>query len=134
MDKVKLNQAIKLAIATMVMVVGVSVRTQMQADAATWHKGTPKVLRGKYKRGRAARSGAQTWIRIDVNKSAYEFAQPASPVQVVKHVSYKKLGKHTYKLRGTGIRSGYYLGGKTSMTLKKSGHRVVLGTLTFHKY
>ncbi len=64
------------------------------AQAASWHAGTPKVLRGKW---RVKHVSTKT-TRLKITKS-HVYLYSAGPFNL-KKVKYKKTGARTYKVRG----------------------------------
>jgi len=65
------------------------------AQAATWHRGTPKALRGKWRI-----EGVSTGIlHLRLTKSHVYFYS-MGPLYYLKNVKYKKVGSHAYKVRG----------------------------------
>ncbi|RRG06765.1 MAG: hypothetical protein DUD35_14220 [Lactobacillus sp.] len=72
------------------------------ADAATWHKGTPKVLRGNwiYHRKQVSQWG---YFHISSNKMLSD--DQGMPGLTYKHLKYKSLGHEKYKIRSYSGRS-----------------------------
>lgn len=67
-------------------------------EAATWHKGTPKVIRGKYK---THHYGADLMSTFTIKKSSIKAWEAGmSPIYGSK-VKYKRLGKNKYMLKYT---------------------------------
>ncbi|OLF66254.1 hypothetical protein ADT67_12485 [Levilactobacillus brevis] len=64
------------------------------AQAATWHKGTPKALRGKWR----VKHVPTSTERLHITKShVYYFS--VGPYYL-KNVTYKKVNHNSYKVRG----------------------------------
>lgn len=82
-----------------ILVLGVcSLVTNTSANAASWHKGTPKELRGYYEFNKK---------QIDQYPSESIYANRilhfsvVLPYYEVKNLSYKKLKAHVYRVKGT---------------------------------
>lgn len=81
-------------------------------EAAAWHKGTPKVIRGKYK---THHYDADLMSTFTIRKSSITAWQSGmSPIYGSK-VKYKCLGKNKYMLKYTA---------KSSMALRKFTEKV----------
>ena len=65
-------------------------------EAARWHRGTPKVLRGKYK---THHYGADLMAIFTIRKNSIVSWQAGMPTLHGYHVRYKRLGKNKYLLK-----------------------------------
>lgn len=65
----------------------------LTTQASSWHKGTPKVIRGSW-----VYKGNTAHVHAKIGKNFYHF-ESFAPIHM-NNVSYKKIGKYTYKIRG----------------------------------
>lgn len=72
-----------------------------QAEAATWHKGTPKVLRGTWQK-KVHEGGISFDTGIQIKKNYFTTFSPGDPLYL-KPVSYHKVGNGTYALKGKEV-------------------------------
>lgn len=95
-----MNKVVKMAVTAMtVLLMGGTVSTT--ASAATWHKGTPKTLRGNWKGKTFTYNGVKVrgvWV---VGKKTIRSESPTMPGQTWKNLRYHKVGKGVYKVKGT---------------------------------
>lgn len=91
----KLGQVMVVALTT-IMVGGVAATT---ADAATWHSGTPKALRGKWQRTYKDQ-GTKIVMHFEVNAKTIHLTRKHSATSTWSQLKYQKVGKRTYKLKG----------------------------------
>lgn len=105
----------------MAMLGGVGVPTG--AQAATWHHGTPKHLRGMYQSTTpiGKHSAAGFAPVIEVKAKTFSLSISNDPLQLVKHLKYQHVHGH-YQFKGTLQHIGFVLGGKVTFGLKKKGH------------
>ncbi|MCI1554363.1 MAG: hypothetical protein LKH74_10625 [Levilactobacillus sp.] len=107
--------------AMLVLLVGGAVPTT--ASAATWHKGTPKALRGNWKRSYNDR-GSKVTIHFRIKSKSMDISRPGWAVESWSNLKYRKVGAGTYKIKGT-YRNGGMLAQKNShMKVKKSHSKV----------
>lgn len=92
----KLGQIVVVALTT-IMVGGVAATT---ADAATWHQGTPKALRGNWQRTYKSQ-GTKIVMHFKVQPKKIQLSRAKSSASTWSHLTYQKVGKYTYKLKGT---------------------------------
>lgn len=109
---------ITVAVMTTLLVAGAVPTT---ANAATWHKGTPKALRGNWKRSYNDR-GTKVTIHFDIKSKSMSIDRPGWASENWSNLKYQKVGSGTYKLKGT-YRDGGMLTKKNShmKLVKKSG-------------
>lgn len=81
-------------------------------EAAAWHKGTPKVIRGKYK---THHYGADLMSIYTIKKSSITAWEAGMAPIYGSKVKYKRLGKNKYMLKYTA---------KSSMLLRKRTDKV----------
>ncbi|KRK89550.1 hypothetical protein [Lentilactobacillus sunkii] len=101
----------KTMIATGLLTAGLGLgAVSTTANAASWHKGTPSALRGKWKTKPWTQSGYKYDYRsfISAHKIISEVrglnggpSDMAAPT--VQHARYKYLGNHLYKFKGTSL-------------------------------
>lgn len=65
------------------------------AQAATWHRGTPKALQGKWRLGRVTTA----FVHLKVTKTRFYFYS-FGPLYYLKNVRYRQVKPHTYQIRG----------------------------------
>lgn len=115
-----MNKTGKIAVTAMTaLLVGGSISTT--ASAATWHKGTPKALRGTWKRSYNDR-GTKVTIRVDIASKSINIGRPGWAAEKWSNLKYQKVGAGTYKVKGT-FRNGGSLTKKNShmKLMKKNG-------------
>ncbi|CAJ1224640.1 hypothetical protein [Lactiplantibacillus xiangfangensis] len=106
-----------IVIIAMISFVTVSSLNSTTAQAATWHKGTPKVLRGKWR----IKHVSTRVDRLKVTKKRV-YLYSSGPFHL-KNIKYKKTGAHSYKVRGYEYT---YLHAKTTISFKKiKGHKII---------
>jgi len=85
-------------------VVGLSMTSilEMNVYAASWHVGTPKVLRGKWKGNKKKLSGMTGRAHLLINSKSITNSPAFPPVdsEYSKKLHYKKTSKTTYKITG----------------------------------
>lgn len=89
------------------------------ASAAKWHTGTPKTIRGKWKKAKwfgTGKSRFKFYEIATIGKSTF-IAQELGDPYSVNHIKYKKIGKHSYLLSG-----------KEWVYSKKTNHVLVVAT------
>ena len=93
------------------------------AQAATWHHGTPKVLRGLYQSttpvGKHSAAGFAPVITVTAKSFGLSISN--NPLQLVKHLKYQHVHGH-YQFKGKLQHIGFVKGGKVTFGLKKKGH------------
>ncbi|GAA2871255.1 hypothetical protein [Lactobacillus intestinalis] len=95
--------------------------SSQSVQAASWHKGTPKSIRGKYK---THHFGADLVSIIDINKKSLRAWQSGMPPQEGSNVRYKRLGKNKYLFMYDTKRIGIYRGEKNAkLTFQKVGKK-----------
>ncbi|RRK09293.1 hypothetical protein D1831_13490 [Lactiplantibacillus garii] len=90
--------------------------TDTTAQAATWHKGTPKVIRGKWRVKHVSTKVAH----LKVTKSRVYLYSAGK--FYLKNVKYKKVSAKTYKVRGYEYT---YLHSKNTVSFKVKGHKIL---------
>jgi len=91
----KLGQMMVVALTT-VMIGGVASST---ANAATWHSGTPKALRGNWQR-QYRDQGTKIVMHFKVSAKTIHLSRVKSAETSWTNLKYQKVGKNTYKLKG----------------------------------
>lgn len=105
---------IGLATAT---ILGLTITAPTQtAQAAVWHHGTPKALRGKW-RGKHVSPSVE---RLHITKS-HVYLYSAGPFNL-KNVKYQKTGKHAYKVRGYEYT---YLNANSTIKMRTKGKHAI---------
>ncbi|AQW20745.1 hypothetical protein PL11_001840 [Lentilactobacillus curieae] len=87
--------------------------SQQTAQAATWHKGTPKSWRGSWINKPNGR-----WTSFKALKAGFELGSQGMPVRIVKYAKYRKVNKSTYAVFGYAVPNGMFLGRNTKVYLK----------------
>ncbi|APR07649.1 hypothetical protein FAM21834_01531 [Lentilactobacillus parabuchneri] len=100
-------------------------------SAATWHKGTPKALRGTWKRG--SDNGNNKWMIYQVYKSSYVFGWMGMSAEKVTGIKYRVLGNFKYELVGHGHKNGLYNGGKETIRASRHGN-IIYSTIPNYVY
>ncbi|MTV82556.1 hypothetical protein [Secundilactobacillus folii] len=92
-----MKKSILVTIAVAAGLAGGAVTTGTSAQAATWHQGMPKALRGVWHTKKIKFfGGVRFTIRIGKN---YSHAAVTDP-DVLNHTRYRYLGHHDYKVNG----------------------------------
>lgn len=93
------------------------------AQAATWHHGTPKQLRGMYQSTTplGKHSAAGFAPVVTVRAKTFSLSISNNPENLVKHLKYQYVHGH-YQFKGTLQHIGFVKGGKVTFGLKKKGH------------
>ncbi len=108
---------------SLLMTVLGSVGVTTGAQAATWHHGTPKVLRGLYQSttpvGKYSAAGFAPIITVTAKSFGLSISN--DPLQLVKHLKYQHVHGH-YQFKGMLQHIGFVKGGKVTFGLKKKGH------------
>lgn len=100
MKKIKFTNLVAAMLLTVspIVTLGTSNSQANTVQAATWHKGTPKAIRGKYK---THHYGADLMSTFTIKKSSIRAWEAGmSPIYGSK-VKYKRLGKNKYMLKYT---------------------------------
>ena len=115
-----MNKLIKVSMVGLVAVT-LGGTTSTTASAATWHKGTPKALRGNWKRSYNDR-GSKVTIHFRIKSKSMSISRPGWAAESWSNLKYQKVGAGTYKIKGT-YRNGGMLTEKNShlKLVKKSG-------------
>lgn len=102
-------KTLKIMLLTAVSLVGISVG-EVSSSAASWHKGTPKELHGKYQAKRI--SGAEGFgCTYTITNKSLVMSQSNWPLYKNVKMKYKKLKAHTYLLVGKTVHNSYILAG-----------------------
>ncbi|WP_203638655.1 hypothetical protein [Levilactobacillus wangkuiensis] len=112
---------VKLVTLIATTILGVSAFTPLiepiqTAQASSWHKGTPKAIRGKWK----MKNESYALQRIHITKT-HLYYYSAGPYYL-KNISYKKTGKHSYTVRGYEYT---YLYKQSSVYFKIKSHKII---------
>ncbi|MCP9333910.1 hypothetical protein [Lentilactobacillus hilgardii] len=105
-----------------------------QANAATWHKGTPVTLRGTYQYKLPKGSALGFGTRVKISSKKVEVNESGMPFTKMIHVHYKKTGK-SYHIIGYILKAGMNPGGKASWEMYRKGNYFKYeGYQTFKRY
>lgn len=117
-----MNKMGKITVATMTaLLVGGTVSTT--ASAATWHKGTPKALRGTWKRSYNDR-GNKVTIQLAIASKSINIDRPGWAAESWSNLKYQKVGAGTYKIKGTYRNGGSLTKKNSHMKLMKKNGKV----------
>lgn len=120
-DMQKLSRFIVVALTT--LVVGGTVSTS--ASAASWHRGVPKALRGKYQdKHQTAAQGFPARLVFSAKKFTWSVSN--MPVQKHSKLKYKKLRAHVYRLKGHVAKQGIVLAGSRDYVIYRKGKTLKL--------
>lgn len=107
----------------------------VSANAATWHRGTPSFLRGKYRKhigsiGWPHKVKNYDWVTIGKNSIVQE-AGGGDPAGI-NHMKYTYVGHHTYKFKGNLMIYGPQT---VYAQIKYSGNKIAIkqGYVSHHK-
>jgi len=105
------------------VLVGGAVTTS--ASAASWHRGVPKALRGKYQD--IHQTAAQGFpSRLDFRAKSFVWGVSNMPEQRHSKLKYKKLSKHVYRLKGHVAKQGIVLAGQRDYVIYQKGKKLKL--------
>jgi len=87
------------------LTVGISIPV-ISANAASWHRGTPRALRGKFQavKKNSPAEGFKTEYIMSSDKMV--IYSSGMPVPTITHFKYRKIGSHKYELKGHMKRVG----------------------------
>ncbi|GAW99577.1 hypothetical protein [Secundilactobacillus mixtipabuli] len=121
-----------LILVTLGTVLAGSSTINAQAKKVTWHRGTPKVLRGKYK---TKKYGADLMAIYKINsKSTYYWAS-GMPIVNGYNLHYAKTSHNHYVLKYDAHRNGIFKGGKNlKSSIVKVGKNIKYNKQTYYKY
>lgn len=117
------NFPIKLLAFATFCVAGLAVG-QVPAQAATWHTGTPKALRGMYQ---AHRENQAEGFGPVLKLTAKSVSRQNSnwPLIKITHVKYKRLKHNAYLIKGHMQKNGYVLSRPASVYIARKGNRLL---------
>lgn len=116
-----------------VAMLGIGGSVTTTAQASTWHKGTPKVVRGSFQ---TKKYGADLTMSCVIRPKAFIFSASGMPTQVGYNVHYKNLGHHHYIIRYDAKPAGLFKGGKKlTMRVNQAGKNVRVNgyKILFHR-
>lgn len=125
------KNVLKLVLIALLCFVGVY-EGENTVHAASWHKGTPKVLRGTYQGKRESSAEGFGYIYKITSKS-YDFNASNWPDRKTINVKNKKLKHNVYLLKGHMKKNGFVLGGKSSMVFYRKGKYLLTTDYTTYK-
>ena len=105
---------------------------QSTANASSWHKGTPKILRGTYQGKRYSSVEGFGYVYEVTKKSFTSQSSNMSPIRTV-NLKYKKLHHHIYRLVGHTQKIGMVLGGHNDFVLYRKGNKLLSTSYTSYK-
>lgn len=111
----------KAMITTLVLTIGLGISAiSMPANAASWHKGTPAVLRGVYQYKKYSQAqGFGDIVRMYPNR--IEISQSNNPLWKITNIHYKKMGRY-YHIIGHRHHEGFIRSGKDNLMMYRKGH------------
>lgn len=95
----------KLALLMAISLTSISIG-QISANASSWHKGTPKELRGTYQGKRISDAEGFGYI-YEITSKSVGYGVSNWPARETIHVKYKKLRPHIYRLAGHMLKIGF---------------------------
>jgi len=105
-------------------------------QAATWHKGTPKALRGLYQSTAPRQNSASGFPPvIELDGKTFSLGESNNPIQLVKKVKYHK-AHGVYYFKGHMEHQGWVKARNVRFALKKTGKQIhfVSGKHFFYQY
>ncbi|GEO65890.1 hypothetical protein [Levilactobacillus spicheri] len=97
---------------------GIVLMLPVTADASSWHKGTPKAIRGVWFLQEKDR-----WTSFEVTKKDFGVGHMGMPAVTVWHPFYKKT-KSAYILKGYAKANGLWLGANIKYKVVKRGRHI----------
>ncbi|QMU08764.1 hypothetical protein [Levilactobacillus suantsaii] len=95
------------------------------ASAASWHRGVPKAIRGKYQdRHQTAAQGFPAHLIFKAKTFTWQVSN--MPEQRHSKLTYKKLKAHVYRLKGHVAKRGLVLAGSRDYVIYKKGKKLKL--------
>lgn len=111
----------------------VTIATLQTASAATWHKGTPTALRGKFEstmpKKKAGAAGFAPQLMI--YKTNVQSNESNNPLIYTHKLSWRHSGK-IYYIKGTTKHNGFVLGGKTTYKIYRYNKNTLYMDPTAH--
>jgi len=102
------------------------------ANASSWHKGTPKALRGKYQKHRTSSAeGFGESITVSPKKMTISVSNMSG--QYVSHLRYKKVGAHLYRLKGHMAHNGMVLARNVDYAAYRKGKKFAYTDYAYYK-
>ncbi|WP_125547789.1 hypothetical protein [Levilactobacillus lindianensis] len=127
----KIHKFFKIVVLMMVSFVAVSVST-ISAHASSWHKGTPKELRGTYQMKRT--SDVQGFGAVfKIKKNSFVLSLSDWPLMINTKLKYKKLSAHTYRVVGRTKHNGYILAHKYESVWYRQGKKFMYAPYSDYK-
>jgi len=102
------------------------------AHAATWHKGTPKALRGNWQRSYRDQ-GTKIVMHFKVQAQTIHLSRVKSAATTWTNLSYQKVGKHTYKLKGI-YQNGELVDKDARLQIVQKNHKIEFKNAWSSKY
>ncbi len=118
------HTGLKLCLAVSLLTAGATA-VPTTANAASWHAGTPKTIRGTYQGHRTSAAEGFGYI-YKVNSKSFTASYSNMPISKSVKIKYKKLKKNTYRLVGHTQKRGLVLGGKFDSVVYQRGHKLAL--------
>lgn len=103
-----------------------------KAEAARWHNGTPKVLRGKLETKYGSKLNRR-WTIVRIGKKTVTISASGMPVVYGSRAKYKNLGKHRYTLRYY-VKHTMQIPGRRyeNITVRKVGKKYKINAIDSH--
>jgi len=120
----------KLVMATMsALVLGGMMPTT--ANAARWHSGTPKAIRGEFQ---AKRTGAQGFgSRYSITRNQFVIGISNMPTEFINHLKYQKIGNHLYRVKGHVKKNGMVRFSHVDFSVYRKGKIMAFGDFAYYK-
>lgn len=116
LKKIKL---FKISLLMLLTVIGLSAGS-LTVNAASWHHGTPKEIRGLYQGKRTSQAEGFGYYYTVTSKS-FTLAVSNWPLQKDVHLKYKKPRPHVYRLVGHTQKRGIVKGGHSDSVVYRKG-------------
>lgn len=107
--------------------------TATTVTAATWHNGTPAVLRGKWQTRTIHTPLGSDSSKATISKRNLTFNYFGSMPDKFTHVKWRKLNHHTYRFKAWRFIDGYQHRTHT-ITIKRTSQNTFYSHLDGHKY
>lgn len=95
----------KLAFLVAISLISITIG-QISANASSWHKGTPKELRGTYQ-GKRISDAEGFGYGYTISSKYISYGVSNWPVRDTIHLKYKKIKPHIYRIAGHMLKVGF---------------------------
>jgi hypothetical protein len=122
----------KIMISAVLLTTGLEISVvSSPVSAASWHKGTPKAIRGRWIHKDKVPLGSDIVI---ATHHTYEWNSSGMPSHLFKHPHWKYLGKHKYEIYGYVASVGFGRAGYQRSIVSRHGRYLNMSGEYFHRF